>query len=137
MIGDNEISTVAKKFDVGWENDKEHTDYSYSGGRNIYLGRYKDPELRLVSFFHELGHVLIPQDFREKWDFNKLILEIECWSIGLEIARQEGILFSDSALKWGYGQALTYAGWEERELIPEAWEKRRIKLWISLNRLDL
>src|SRR4051812_31153989 len=85
-------------------------------GRTVYVGLFADKEYELIAFFHEVGHSIITQDFMKKWDYNTLVIEIECWNLGLEKARELGILFTDRAIRWGYEKALTYVGNDEREI---------------------
>ena len=110
---------------------KDYIEKSYICGREIILGIFEDPERRLISFFHEVGHVLLSDEFKEKWNYSTLHLEIECWNLGIELARTDGVLFSDAALKWGYEQALGYAGHDERELVDWAWAERKKKLFVN------
>jgi len=93
----------------------------------IWVGEYDNKEFELISFFHEIGHNLVSQDFIKKWEYNTLIIELECWNLGIEKARQKGILFSDKAIAWGYKKALSYVGNDERE--NTAWDGS--KLWIN------
>lgn len=81
----------------------------------IIIGRYLNDENMLISFFHEIGHQLISQKYIKRWKYNTLIIELECWNIGIEEARNRGILFSDNAIKFGFEKALTYVGHDERE----------------------
>jgi hypothetical protein len=96
------------------------TNSSSSAGRDeIFLGIYEDKELRLISFFHELGHTMLGDE--GVYEYNKYEIkfhaEIECWRIGLKYAQDLGIYFSSGALKWAYEQALSYIGYEEREYV--------------------
>ena len=95
------------------------------------LGIYDNPEFRLISFFHEVGHLLLSNDFKKKWKYSALHLEVECWNLGIEYTRNEGILFSDAVIKWGYEQALGYAGHDERELVGWTWVERAKELFIN------
>lgn len=95
------------------------------GDDEIYIGIYENPELELISFFHEIGHTLIDQDFMKKWEYNTLVIELECWSRGIEFARSHGVLFSDEAIEWGYKKGLSYVGHDERE--NSSYDKK--KLW--------
>lgn len=81
-------------------------------GRKIILGFYDDIELKLISLFHELGHITWDtadyEDFSIKHDYRSFPIEIECTNIGLKLARSKGIYFSDHALSWMYAQAFSY-----------------------------
>jgi len=91
-------------------------DCSWNIGNNrIIIGKYLNDENMLISFFHEIGHQLISKKYINKWEYNTLMIELECWNIGIEEARNRGILFSDNAIKFGFEKALTYSGHDERE----------------------
>lgn len=82
---------------------------SFLIGRDVVkLGIYNNPEFRLISFFHEAGHLLVGMDYMETYKYNKLMIEIEAWNKGLALAASLGKRFSDDAIAWGYSQALTY-----------------------------
>lgn len=98
-----------------WE-DYQSPNCSWSiGSDEIWIGLYDDEEKMLISFFHELGHFCLTQGFIKSWNYNTLIIELECWKIGIDLAKEYKIFFSDNAIKWGYEQALTYCGNDERE----------------------
>ena len=90
--------------------------YSVASSNEIILGLYDDPELKLISLFHELGHILAvfePEDFYEEYSkahqYRELPNELRATALGLEIAFvMYDIAFSDKALKWMYEQAFTY-----------------------------
>ena len=107
-------------------NDKLYNDCMVTDD-TIWMGDYDNEEYKLISFFHEIGHNLVTQSFIKKWEYNTLMIEIECWNLGIEEARQRGILFSDDAIQWGYGKAMSYVGNDERE--SSAWDSS--KLWIN------
>jgi len=97
--------------------DKTRKMGSWIAGLDIYIGDYGgDEELMAVSFAHELGHQLVSWEFKERSGFNTLMIELEAWHLGVRYAvERHGLIFSDRALAWGYGQALTYVGHDERE----------------------
>lgn len=92
---------------------------SFSVVDEIHLGIYENKEYRFISFFHELGHIITLPNYLGHYN-TKFEYEIAAWYSGLEYARNLGIHFSDEALEWGYNQALTYIGYNEREIIR--WE---------------
>ena len=104
-------------------------DSSWIVGNDIVIGKYTNDENMLISFFHELGHCLISREYIDKWEYNTLMIELECWNIGIEEARKRKILFSDSAIKFGFEKALTYSGHDERECMnwKETHGKKLIK----------
>ena len=85
------------------------------GSNEIIIGKYLNDENMLISFFHEIGHILIAKEYMEKWRYNTLMIELECWNIGIEEARDRGVLFSDNAIRFGLEKVLTYCGHDERE----------------------
>ena len=99
-------------------------------GYDLFVGDYDNEEFEVISFFHEHGHKLVPDQFVEQWNYNTLMIEIEAWNLGIEFARQRGYIFSDDAIKWAYMQAMTYVGHDERE--DRSWETRvKPTLWNS------
>ena len=112
-------------------NGEDHyNNWSGIGGREIELGIYENDELKLISLFHEVGHRLLPKGFWEKCRHNTLVSELECWRLGILEAEEFGVLFSDEAIKWGYEQALGYAGHDERERSDWA-ENTGKHLWVN------
>lgn len=87
-----------------------YIDASYSAGNvecraEIWIGIYEDEELKKISFFHELGHVL---DTVGRYD-NRHAKEMRAWEIGLSYARNVmEIEFSDSSIEWAMKQLETY-----------------------------
>ena len=74
----------------------------------IYLGIYDDPELELISFFHELGHYLVGSTC----ELDKYASEKLAWMRGLAEAGRYGVKFSENALEWARKQVETYAEYE-------------------------
>lgn len=108
----------------------EEKNRSYIAGTDIYIGVYDNKELELISIFHEIGHIELPDMFSVDSNYNTLLIEIECWNIGIRIAQDLGIFFTDNAIQWGYNQAMTYNGYSEREYLD--WEERvKPTLWIN------
>lgn len=131
------INNLAIKYGVvrQFDDSLNHRSRMVGGDpMTIILGHYDDEELMLISFFHELGHCLVGKnnyEFATKWNYNKMMIELECWNIGLEEARKNNILFTDKAVAWGLEQVLTYEGHCERErhgydesVAPTLWVNR-------------
>ena len=73
------------------------------GGEEVILGIYKDKELKLISFFHEIGHSRTnAQECTDLYEY-----EERCWKEGIKLARAEGIKFSEHALDWAKEQLKT------------------------------
>jgi hypothetical protein len=106
----------------------------YISGNNIWIGDYDNEECKLISFFHEHGNTLVSESFKEKLDFNTLLIELEAWHLGIACAMDMGYFFSDDAIQFGYQKALTYVGHDERECSD--WKNKQQKLWIWQNRTD-
>jgi len=97
-------------------------------GDEIFVGKYEDPELLLISFFHEHGHRLVLMSYKKIVHYNRLLIELEAWHLGLKTAAALGYFFTDEAIQWAYNKALTYVGHDEREVM--GWDKSvRPKLW--------
>jgi len=87
----------------------------------IYLGAYKDPELRLISFFHELGHIVdVDNKLLPKYEDLPYyhFSEASAWRRGLRLATRAGIEFSENALEWAKGQLSTYFEDDNLERTP-------------------
>jgi len=67
------------------------------GPNTVILGAYEDAELRLASFFHEVGHLM-----------NKDGGQLRAWGAGLDLAASLGVIFSKETLSWCWKQAETY-----------------------------
>jgi len=100
-------------------NDEEsYHNSSYCAGsvRNdpeLWLGFYDDEELRLISFFHEMGHMIDDtpwEDGMTVYDFEKI-----AWEKGYILAKEYGVKFSRKAKGWATRQLNSYKGFEERE----------------------
>jgi len=93
-----------------WEKSgMEKEDYinkSYTCGNEIILGIYDDLELKLISFFHEVGHIasiLFNEEIENKYEQEKL-----AWDVGLQIAASYGVYFSEKTENWANQQLETY-----------------------------
>jgi len=75
-------------------------------GGNICLGIYENLEFRLLSFFHEMGHLM--ETLKYDGGFSSYLYESRAWSLGYLLAEAYGITFSDEAKAWGRDQLETY-----------------------------
>ena len=96
-------------------HEGDEKNHSYIAGKDVYLGKYEDEELMVISFFHEVGHTLVEWEYKERMRFSTLMIELKAWDLGIQYALDKGLLFSDNALKWGYEEAMGYVGHDERE----------------------
>lgn len=93
---------IEKKYGIKVEDAPERIvkDYevynkSYIVGNNeIYIGKYDDEELKICSVLHELGHVLITEKRMRELNLNRYKIERECWKIGINEGKNNGIYFS-------------------------------------------
>jgi len=93
---------------------------SFVAGKYIELGIYTDPEKRLVSFFHEMGHILTPKRVHNKCR-TKYQVEEKAWKYGYKLAKSFGIEFNKDTKQWAKEQLNGYKGYEEREMGEEVW----------------
>jgi hypothetical protein len=77
---------------------------SYAIGNQIILGQYDNEELRVASFFHELGHIVMKNVSETKFG-----QEAAAWRRGLMLASIEGVHFSVPTMVWIITQLETYA----------------------------
>lgn len=122
----NILERMCEKYNLNVHKDNERKFSSCVAGNDIWIGDYEgDEELMLISFFHEFGHTQQSFKWKQDTNFNTLLIEIECWNIGIAHALEHfRLVFSDKAIKWGYEQALTYAGHDEREVTN--WKFKKI-----------
>lgn len=74
------------------------------GKDEIQLGIYNDPELRFLSFFHEVGHTLVGDKFKKDVIYSEYKIEERAWEKGYELAALYNITFSDKARQWATEQ---------------------------------
>lgn len=99
-----------------------YIDHSYVAGKYIELGIYSDPEKKIVSFFHEMGHILTPKRVHKRCN---TVYEIEekAWKYGYKLAKFYGIEFNKDTKDWAKAQLESYKGYEEREMGEEVWTR--------------
>lgn len=71
------------------------------GNDRIEIGIYSDVELMIVSFFHELGHIVNNKEGM----FNS---EKQAWKIGFKLAKQHHYYFCGNTYKWAKEQLNSY-----------------------------
>ena len=69
--------------------------YGNNTRADIDIGIYQDEELKLISFFHELGHVT--DDLKKHSRLTIYQIEKRAWEVGYELAKKERITFSVKA----------------------------------------
>ena len=93
--------------------DMEDSDFdncSFFTSDEIILGFYDDDELQLISFFHEVGHLIIQKII--ELTHNKYDIEYHAWNVGFKIAHSHGICFSRKAKRWAIKQLNSYKYYE-------------------------
>lgn len=94
-----------------------------SAGRDLFFGVFDDPEIKLVAFFHELGHALMAERLGRTSRLSMISQEGAAWELGLGIALHHGYNWGyySKELRWARKQLLSYVVSEEqiRELTNE------------------
>ena len=109
------IKKIAKKFNITIIDVEKTPNYhkvvnmpqdtfvnkSYLCGNNdIVLGIYKNKEMRLASFFHEIGHTLVENTYMETIGYDTYLIESAAWYIGMKMASEYNVSFSKQTVKW-------------------------------------
>jgi len=97
-ITENNLDNYSKKYDIEKE-DLQNNAYVI-GDEEIILGIYEDKDLRIASFFHEIGHTLISDKFLEMIDHDLMLVEYQAWIEGLKIAKKYGYKFSNKMFNY-------------------------------------
>lgn len=110
-----EISSLAETYRVRIILDCEHCENNEGAhaGRDIFLGKFDDDELRIVAFFHELGHVLGHDQCKARGEsLCRLSNEGLAWEIGLDMAARSGYSwatdYDSKQLKYARQRFATY-----------------------------
>ena len=74
----------------------------------MWLGIYENPRLRLLSFFHELGHRTDPTNWSKVPNCTRIEPEWSAWVQGLILAFNSGVTFTGEELQWAVKALLTY-----------------------------
>ncbi len=82
----------------------------------ITIGMYDDPELRDISFLHELAHIVFEYPDWRSGRASKYEWEMQVWCNAYKLAEKHRHYVSPKAVKWAHDQLATYIGWEEREV---------------------
>jgi Zn-dependent peptidase ImmA (M78 family) len=82
---------------------------SYCSDKTIWLGIYDNEELKLLSFFHELAHILDQTDWSKNADATtEYKAEKHAWELAYKLAAANGIKFTRFAKEWAKEQLETY-----------------------------
>lgn len=100
---------VAQDYNVGVYLDVVTVEpgTGYCAGRNIFLGPYDREDLRCITFFHELGHIVSELPPPNLWPYRHYH-EALAWRVGLDIAWEYNVRFSLLTLGWASWCLSTY-----------------------------
>ncbi len=107
------IKELAVKYDVSvnrFPTDVQRN-HGACAGDDIMLGEFDDPDIELVAFFHELGHVLLRRFLTRGCTMCTLSHEGAAWEFGMEAAFDEGYRweYQSKEMSWARAQLKTYA----------------------------
>lgn len=94
-INKNNIAKYSKMYDISRTDLKENA--YVIDNETIILGIFKNSELKIASFFHELGHTILTKQFAKLINHDLMLEEYQAWIDGLKIAKKYGYEFSDEA----------------------------------------
>lgn len=79
-------------------------------GDEIYLGEFDDPDIEVVAFFHEVGHVLSNRLLESNYFLCKISCEGAAWEFGLSCAWRYGYKWEHNSkqFNWARSQLETY-----------------------------
>lgn len=107
------IQALAAKYKVPvnrFPTDVERN-HGACAGEDIMLGEFDDPDIEIVAFFHELGHVLMNRRPNRGYTMCTLSREGAAWELGLDAAWAEGFewKYQSKEMEWARAQLKTYA----------------------------
>jgi Zn-dependent peptidase ImmA (M78 family) len=105
-VNKNNIGRVAEKYDIDKKNLKNNA--YVIDNEDIILGIFDDKDLKIASFFHEIGHTLIKESFEKLVNENNMLIESQAWIEGLRIAKKYGVKFSDKMFNYIMDSINTY-----------------------------
>ena len=81
-----------------------------SSGRDIFLGKFDDADIKLVAFFHELGHSLSYTVTKQDTCMSTISAEGLAWELGFGLARDFGFKYNyySKEMNWAREQFKTY-----------------------------
>lgn len=92
-------------------NGDVYANRSYIIGNDIIqLGIYDDINLKLISLFHEIGHIIVSNNhsYEEILNFSEFEIEKLAWDYGYKEAELYNIQFSKESKEWALKQLNTY-----------------------------
>jgi hypothetical protein len=73
---------------------------AYIIGDEIILGLYDSNEVRIASFFHEIGHTVITESYSKMTNYDLMLNEYQAWIEGLKIAKRYGYTFTTKTFRY-------------------------------------
>ena len=109
---DELIDRIATSYAVKvYHNHRDSEDnQGRCSGRDIFLGNFVDADIKLVAFFHELGHSLSHTVTKQDTYLSTISSEGLAWELGLGLARDFGFKYGyySKEMKWAREQLKTY-----------------------------
>jgi hypothetical protein len=128
------LVTLANRYGVQLERDavNECANNGWTaGGNTIYLGPFDDPDLEVVAFYHELGHLKSQLVRRRGFMLCHLSDEGMAWEIGLDLAYSDGYKWDYHSKQQAYARdrLTTYIKTGVYgEMEPIEWKKKKIRI---------
>ena len=97
-VTQNSLDKYCKKYGMPPENFMNNA--YVIGDDEIILGIYDDNEVRIASFFHEIGHTLVSESFEKMVNYDTMLIEYQAWIEGLKLAKQYEYTFSRKVFKY-------------------------------------
>lgn len=99
------------------KNNGPNPNQMASAGSTIFFNYFDDPDIELVAFFHELGHVEISRSLlfnKNSFSFCKISQEALAWEFGLAIAAKEGYHwdYNSKQLEYARDCLMSYINYE-------------------------
>ena len=98
FITNKNIDKVTKKFEIKKIDVKNNAFLIEE--EDIILGLYDEPELKQAAFFHEIGHTLVTENFKNIVHNDEMLIEYQAWIEGLKIAKKYGHKFSNKTFHY-------------------------------------
>lgn len=99
------ILRLAQKYNVSVSrsNDCDRNHGGSCGIDTIFLGEFDDPDIELVAFFHELGHLKAAETPR-KYYLTIISKEGCAWELGLDLAFENGYNWEPDSKEYEYAK---------------------------------
>lgn len=109
---DELIDRIASSYAVKVYHDHQDSGINRGGsaGRDIFLGIFDDADIKLVAFFHELGHSLSHTVTKQGTSMSTISAEGLAWELGFGLAKDFGFTYNyySKEMSWAREQFKTY-----------------------------